>query len=200
MVLSPRLHLSQRDGATLPQWCYVSRVEAVMHAGVWVCRMCVQTHTINATFFFFFLTEMRPVGANVNTHSHTDWADNSWPVLCAMCWIDGSKTGSRSCTLGCAFALICVQRMPVRDDIDLLCRNTRAFESHFQRRTRHVHTEWKWEFKVGRSQKHIFDVKATSRCPRNGTWDTQKGGALRHHSSRSSWWHQATANEMDAEG
>lgn len=132
MVLSPRLHLSQRDGATLPQWCYVSRVEAAMHAGVWVRRMCVQTHTINATFFFlfFWLRWDRWVPTWTPTRTQIERI-TAGLFLCAMCWIDGSKTGSRSCTLGCAFALICVQRMPVRDDIDLLCRNTRAFWKSF---------------------------------------------------------------------
>lgn len=63
---------------------------------------------------------MGPVGANVSSLSHTDSADNSWPVLWAMCWIDGSKTSFHSSTVGRALALICVYRMPVRDDVDLL--------------------------------------------------------------------------------
>lgn len=63
---------------------------------------------------------MGPVGANVSSLSRTVSADNSWPVSWAMCWIDGSKTGFRSSTVGRALALICVYRMPVRDDVDLL--------------------------------------------------------------------------------
>lgn len=81
-----------------------------------------------------------------------------------------ARSGARS-------PLICVQRLPVRDDIDLLCRNTRAFECHFQRRTRRVRAEWKRELEVGRSQKHIFDVKSDIQMSKE--WN------LRHAEGRS---------------
>lgn len=163
---------------------------------------CVCRHTLLMLLFFpFFLTEMRPVGANVNTHSHTDWADNSWPVF--MCnvlnrWLQNW------------FSLVHA-RVRIRP---YLCAKNACKGRHWPSVQKHtgflkvifsgaqdVSTQsGRGSSRSGVHKNTYLTLKRHPDVQGKECETRRKGGALRHHSSGSSWWHQAAANEMDAEG